>query len=258
MPVEQQRKGATRVADIPDDILHRLSRGELPGANLTEILAIDQAVLLRSVFPELSPVSHQAAEEFAAQGIVKRMAGMARLLLSELGESGFDRCAAHSSDTVRGWACFMLGAAPDLTLEARLHAIYPLANDSHFGVREWAWLALRPHLAHDLDLTIALLPPWTCCASQYIRRFACESLRPRGVWCAHIAELKQQPQRALTILSPLRADPSRYVQDSVANWLNDAGKERAEWVQSLCAQWLADNPSPATLRICQRARRNLT
>jgi hypothetical protein len=64
----------------------------------------------------------------------------------------------------------MLGAAPDLTLDARLHAIYPLADDSHFGVREWAWLALRPHLAHDLDLTIALLTPWTCCASQYIRR----------------------------------------------------------------------------------------
>ncbi|MGS3449139.1 hypothetical protein ACB376_14245 [Klebsiella electrica] len=100
-------------------------------------------------------------------------------------------------------------------------------------------------------------PPWTSCASENIRRFACESLRPRGVWCAHIGELKQQPQRALAILSSLRADPSKYVQDSVANWLNDAGKENRQRVQSLCAQWLADTSVPAILRICQRARRNL-
>lgn len=166
------------------------------------------------------------------------MAGIARLLLSELGESGFDRCAAHSSDTVRGWACFMLGAAPDLTLDARLHAIYPTADDSHFGVREWAWLALRPHLAHDLDLTIALLTPRTCCASQYIRRFACESLRPRGVWCAHIAELKQQPQRALAILSPLRADPSRYVQIlSPTGSMTRVKRERSGYSRSARNGW---------------------
>uniref|UniRef100_UPI0031CE2E0A hypothetical protein n=1 Tax=Klebsiella sp. TaxID=576 RepID=UPI0031CE2E0A len=71
------------------------------------------------------------------------------------------------------------------------------------------------------------------------------------VWCAHIGELK------LAILSPLRADPSKYVHDSVANWLNDAGKENRQRVQSLYAQWLADTSAPAILRICQRARRNL-
>ncbi|QGN38003.1 DNA alkylation repair protein [Klebsiella oxytoca] len=258
MAVEEKRKGATRIADIADDILQALSQGKLQSANLTEVLAIDQLALLQSVFPDLPAASLQVARTFAAQGIVKRMAGIAHLLLSEYGEEGIARSLAHGSDTVRGWACFMLGAAADLTLDERLNAIYPLADDDHFGVREWAWLALRPHLARELDLAFELLAPWTSSSSERIRRFACESLRPRGVWCAHLGALKQQPQRALAILTPLRADPSAYVQDSVANWLNDAGKDNPDWVRALCAQWLAESPSPATQRICQRAMRNLT
>ena len=258
MQIDEKRKGATRIADISDDILQALSQGKLQSANLTEVLAIDQIALLQSVFPELSDKSLQAAGVFAAQGIVKRMAGIAQLLLDAFGEQGIARCMAHSADTVRGWACFMLGARPDFALEERLKAIYPLADDSHFGVREWAWLGLRPHLARELDRALALCASWTSSPSERVRRFACESLRPRGVWCTHISALKQQPQRALPLLSPLRADPSAYVQDSVANWLNDAGKDSPEWVRALCAHWLAESPSPATQRICLRAMRNLT
>lgn len=252
------RKGATRTADIPADVLHALSRGELQSATLAEGLALDQARLLRTVFPDLPAHALQAADAACQLGILKRMAAIGNILLDTLGSTGLASCLTHPADTVRGWACFMVGAQPDQPLAERLAAIQPLADDAHFGVREWAWMAIRPHLALQLETAITQLADWTSSPSERLRRFACESLRPRGVWCAHLAPFKQQPERALPILQPLRADPSVYVQDSVANWLNDAGKDQPIWVASLCAQWLQAQPSvAATQRICQRAMRNL-
>ena len=121
------------------------------------------------------------------------MALAGALMLERLGPAGFDALRGHASDTVRGWACFMAGAMPGLDLEARLRLIRPLADDAHFGVREWVWMALRPGLAAELRRSVALLTPWTKEPSERLRRFASESLRPRGVWCAHIAELKADP-----------------------------------------------------------------
>lgn len=90
-----------------------------------------------------------------------------------------------------------------------------------------------------------------------MRRFASEALRPRGVWAAHIPALKQQPELGEPILHPLRADPSQYVQDSVANWINDAAKTRPDWAIELCAQWAAESDSAATTRIMKRALRSV-
>ena len=253
------RKGATRAADIPPEVLKALSRGQLQSATLAEGLALDQALLLRTVFPDLSRPTLSAADNACRLGILKRMAGIGAALLNELGAAGIEQCRTHDSDTVRGWACFMIGARPvrDLDLAARLIAIQPLADDEHFGVREWAWMAVRPHLAQELDVAIELLTPWTTLPSERLRRFASEALRPRGVWCAHIAALKREPERALPILSPLRADSSAYVQDSVGNWLNDAAKDQPAWVRSVCATWLEVEPAAPTRRICQRALRSL-
>lgn len=251
------RKGFNRTADIPSDILQALSQGLIPSATLTEGLALDQAQLLQAVFPELSESAVAAAKAACQLGILKRMQAMSVLLLNESGAEDLNQCRTHSSDTVRGWACFMIGAQTGLTLQARLDLIQPLADDEHFGVREWAWMAVRPHLVQDLAVTITYLTAWTLSPSERIRRFASEAIRPRGVWCSHITELKQQPERALPILSPLRADPSVYVQDSVANWLNDAAKDQPVWVSQLCEQWLGDEPTDATRRICQRALRSM-
>ena len=251
------RKGAIRAADIPADVLHALSRGQMQSATLAECMALDQAMLVRTVFPGLSASALKAVNVACALGVLKRMACIGAVLLDELGTDGIAQCQSHAADTVRGWACFMIGAQPALDLQARLTSIRPLADDVHFGVREWAWMGVRPHLAQELAESIAHLAPWTVEPSERLRRFASEALRPRGVWCAHIAALKREPAQALPILSPLRADPSAYVQDSVANWLNDAAKDQPVFVRDLCTQWLQGASTDATRRICQRAQRNL-
>ena len=243
------------VADIAPARLALLNGGTVASATLTEGLAIDFTRLLAAAVPAIGGARLERMRAQAATGITGRMALAAQLLL----DAGADLALlqAHPSDTVRGWVCFAIAAQPGLTLSQQLAAMRPLADDGHFGVREWAWLALRPHRAARLDEAIALLAPWTADPSERLRRFACEALRPRGVWCAHIPELKQQPQLALPLLQPLRADPAVYVQASVANWLNDAAKSQPDWVRSLCAQWLLESPNAATQRICKRAQRSL-
>jgi 3-methyladenine DNA glycosylase AlkC len=130
---------------------------------------------------------------------------------------------------------------------------------SRFGVREWAWMAVRPQLVAELDVSIQTLLQWARSDSEYLRRFACEALRPRGVWCAHIAILKKEPERMLPILEILYQDGSVYVQDSVANYLNDAAKDQPQWVRDLCAQWQSQSPDNAAVqRLCRRALRSVS
>jgi 3-methyladenine DNA glycosylase AlkC len=185
------------------------------------------------------------------------MAVAAQLLLGQRGSACVAELATHRSDTVRGWAAYAIAQLPGLTLAERLERVRPLADDAHFAVREWAWLALRPQLAAEIEAAIVLLAPWTADPSPFVRRFAIESTRPRGVWSAHIALLKTTPELGLPLLEPVRSDEARYVQDSVSNWLNDAAKSQPEWVRALCRRWQAESPSRATQQICGRALRSI-
>jgi 3-methyladenine DNA glycosylase AlkC len=146
------------------------------------------------------------------------------------------RLATHASDVARCWAAQWVTLS-GLPLPAQLEAVRRFAADPHFGVREIAWMAVRDAVIASLDEALALLQPWVFDADPNIRRFASELTRPRGVWCAQIEALKAEPWRALPLIEPLRADGSRYVQNSVANWLNDASKTQGrmgrEAVQAL-------------------------
>ena len=251
------RKGAARRADIPPDVLAQLNAGTIAAANLAEGLAIDFAALLQAAVPDMPAGSVEIVRGMAGQGVTRRMETVGALLLQHLGLDGLPRVATHPSDTVRGWACYVVGLAPKLKLKRRLELIRPLADDSHFGVREWAWMPLRPHLAMNVSHAVEALLPWTAEASPNLRRFAVEATRPRGVWASHIEQLKQNPALARPLLDPLKADPAKYVQDSVGNWLNDAAKSRPEWVRQVCDEWRAGSNDPVTLRICQRGLRSV-
>lgn len=225
---------------------------------LTECLNIDQETLARHVFLDLSSEMFDKIHTASKLGILKKMQVIGTILHDRYGlEVGLSLCQKHSSDIVRGWACFIIGTASDLSIEERLSYMLTLADDMHFGVREWAWLALRPYLVDHLEQSFSLLLPLTQSPSEFIRRFASEILRPRGVWCPHIPALKKDPSLGLVVLEPFKNDTSTYVQDSVSNWLKDACKSQPEWVQTICNQWLYESSSAATKRICKRALRSL-
>lgn len=248
------RRGAVRRDAIAPDTRRALDAGLIEAATLAECLAVDHAALLRAVAPGLPAGRVAPLQAAAGAGITLRMRLAAEALA---GHAELAEFSDHPSDTVRGWAAFALAGLPDLPLEQRLSRVRPFADDRHFGVREWAWLAIRPAVVAEPDLAVALLAPWSDDASAKLRRFASEATRPRGVWAAHIAAFKHKPERGLPVLEPLRADPSPYVQDSVANWINDAARTRPDWVHLTCARWLAEGDVPATHRICRRALRSL-
>lgn len=247
------RKGARSRAEITPEVLAALNAGTAETLTLPEALAVDFAALMAACLPGVDAAPLRAA---AGEGVTRRMALAARLALDALGGAALVELAAHASDTVRGWGAYAVGLCPHLTLEERLVMIRPLADDPHFGVREWAWLGLRAHIAAEPLLALELLAPWTAEASPFLRRFASEATRPRGVWCAHVAALRADPAQGLAVLEPLHADPQRYVQDSVANWLNDAAKDHPDWVRAQCARWSVGG-GKATAYIVKRASRNL-
>jgi 3-methyladenine DNA glycosylase AlkC len=248
------RKPARRMAEIPPEILSQLNRGEIAALNLVEVLAVDFSELVQHAIPGV-PTSIVKSLQQCELGWLQRTRLICELLHQEYGLAIFPELVKHPSDNVRGWAAGILALSPNLNLKQRLDKVKPLADDPHSGVRETAWLLLRDDIAAEIERSIHYFKPWVQDASANIRRFAIESTRPRGVWCKHIELLKTKPELALPLLEPLKADPARYVQNSVANWLSDAAKSQPAWVKALCQQWLCHDK--ATQYICKRAQRNL-
>ncbi len=238
------RKGARTVATIDPKVLKQLEAGTMETANLTEGLGINMNKLLSAAAPSVTKNSIDAE-----LGIVQRMAQAGQLL-----RAGKMSLAQHPSDTVRGWAAFAIGQDDSIAAPKRLQAMRIFAADLHFGVREWAWMAVRAIVVADPKMAITTLQPWTADKDPNVRRFASEATRPRGVWAASVPLLREQPQLALPLLAALRFDQERYVEDSVANWLNDAAKDQKEWVKEVLHSWSAEGVSD---RLISRAGRSL-
>lgn len=229
--------------------IDQLNQGQAETKNLMEALAVDFSLLISHVLPDFIVPKIPV-------GITKKMQVMAEAIYAQYKFGNFAQLKSHSSDTIRGLSCYVL-SMHNFSLQQKLEYIKPLAADGHFGVREWAWLALRSEVASNLPEALALLESWTANSCANIRRFASEVTRPRGVWCSHIKALRQEPWCALALLEALKNDPAKYVQLSVANWLNDAGKDHPTWVIELCERWQRESYSAHTQKICKRALRRL-
>lgn len=263
---EIKRKGARSIKDIPEDVLNQLNHGEIESANLVEYLGVDRMKLLENLLGQccrgkyVQPILNQIDKlekrtpktvyEIIATGIFEQIKVHNDSELLYI-------ISTHQSDIVRCWATYIIGKNTELGIEQMLQEIRPFATDRHFNVRECAWADVRKSIIRNLSESIAILSTWAMDSDENIRRFASEATRPRGVWCEHIEVLKQNPKLGLSILEPLKSDKSKYVQNSVGNWLNDASKTQPEFVRELCKRWEKESDTIETKYIIKRALRTI-
>lgn len=264
---EVKRKGSKSTKDIPRDILEQLNSGQIETANLVEWLAVDQRVLLENLLKQLNRTTYLRPILFNIEALKKQTvntineaigAGLYEQSLKNDDSEILKIISSHQSDIVRCWAAYTIGKNSTLNPKEMLTQIQPFAADKHFGVREICWLAVRPAISKNLTESIKILSNWVWHEDENIRRFASEATRPRGVWCEHIEALKQNPKLGLTILEPMKSDKSKYVQDSVGNWLNDASKTQPKFVTDICKRWEKESDTKETKYIIKKALRTLS
>jgi 3-methyladenine DNA glycosylase AlkC len=107
-----------------------------------------------------------------------------------------------------------------------------------------AEFAMRPYLERWTELSFRRLERWVDDPDAHVRRAASEGTRLRLPWGARVAALTADPTRALRLITPLRDDPSSYVRRSVANHLNDIGKQDPALLLATCRSWIVDAPAP--------------
>ncbi|XZE43768.1 DNA alkylation repair protein [Pirellulaceae bacterium SH467] len=259
----KDRKPARRMVEVPDEVRAGLSLGRLESKNLVEWLSVDRVRLLQLLIDELSlPITDQTiqwiqndTQELAA---LKKSQWIGAYLATvvHVGDDAWKSMSLHTSDVVREWAALIVGHAP-LSFLKKLAWIKLFADDDNPGLREIAWISLRGDVLRDTEECIRRMVPWTGSRNERLRRFASELTRPRGVWTFHIEQLKRNPELAIQILEPLKEDDSKYVKDSVANWLNDASKTKPDWVVEITDRWNRESDSPHTQYIIRRALRTL-
>jgi 3-methyladenine DNA glycosylase AlkC len=101
-----------------------------------------------------------------------------------------------------------------------------------------AEFSIRSFLQHHEAATLARFRQWTSDPSEHVRRLVSEGSRPRLPWASRLPSFQKNPAPVLELLELLRDDPALYVRRSVANNLNDIGKDHPDLLAKTARQWL--------------------
>jgi 3-methyladenine DNA glycosylase AlkC len=134
--------------------------------------------------------------------------------------------------------------------EAAMRAQYELTK------RFSAESSIRAYLVRYPAQTYARLVEWARDGNVHVRRLVSEGSRPRLPWAPRLSAFQRDPQPVIALLELLKDDPERYVQRSVANNLNDIGKDHPEIAVAVCRRWSAGAP-PGRAWIVKHALRSL-
>jgi 3-methyladenine DNA glycosylase AlkC len=116
--------------------------------------------------------------------------------------------------------------------ETSMRAQYELTK------RFTAEYSIRPFLDREPERTLARLREWARDPSADVRRLVSEGTRPRLPWAPRLRRFQLDPTPVLDLLELLKDDPSLYVRRSVANHLNDIGKDHPDLLVATCRRWM--------------------
>ncbi|MEX0955227.1 MAG: DNA alkylation repair protein [Rhizobiaceae bacterium] len=197
-----------------------------------------------------------ATAGLAELGIMQRMRQGAEAMQAALPLSYGDSLAVLEQLAPRighGFASIMLSEFVAVFGRGEFdRSMQALAFFTRFGSSEFA---IRHFLTDDLERTLKVMLGWAEDENEHVRRLASEGCRPRLPWSFQLRPLVADPSPTLPILERLRADPSLYVRKSVANHLNDIGKDHPDWLVEVVSGW--DRGNKATAWIVKHALRTL-
>ncbi|MDW5442842.1 DNA alkylation repair protein [Polaromonas sp. SM01] len=116
--------------------------------------------------------------------------------------------------------------------EASMLAQYQLTQ------RFTAEFSIRPFFQQHEAATLARFKLWASDPNPHVRRLVSEGSRPRLPWASRLPAFQKDPAPVLALLELLKDDPELYVRRSVANNLNDIGKDHPDLLAQTAKQWL--------------------
>jgi 3-methyladenine DNA glycosylase AlkC len=133
--------------------------------------------------------------------------------------------------------------------ELSMQAQYELTQrfTAEFSIR--AFIERHPHQ------TLERLTSWAHDDNVHVRRLVSEGTRPRLPWASRLRAFQKDPSPVLSLLELLKDDPELYVRRSVANNLNDIGKDHPDVLVSTARRWMKD-AGPDRMWIVRHALRS--
>lgn len=126
-----------------------------------------------------------------------------------------------------------------------------------FTQRHTGEYAVRPVLMNDPEGTMRVLLDWSADDSVHVRRLASEGMRIALPWAPRTFAALSQPDLYRQILTRLKDDPSRFVQKSVGNNLNDLYRLAPQEAQVLVDLWQQQPLSKAAQWVLRHGQRSL-
>ena len=119
-----------------------------------------------------------------------------------------------------------------------------------------AEFSVRPFIERHEQKSLGLLRRWANDPNHHVRRLVSEGTRPRLPWGSRLRRFQENPAPVIKLLELLKDDPEIYVRRSVANNLNDIGKDHPDVLLGVARRWMK-GASSERLTLVRHALRSL-